>query len=228
MVLVFGICGALRCDEITAIKTTDVEDLGNKFLVSINDNKNDYPGQFVIGGLFYSKVKPYISMRPEEQLHDRFFVQYQKGKCNRQPIGRHEIGEIPQMIATYLNLDNSKKYTGHSFRRTSATLLSESGANMQQIKQLGRWRSDIIAQGYVENSLHNRTIIYEGIVHNSRENNNRNDLQVVESIVLPENTIVLTHKNNPESNDFNLEWSDFSEEFNVDNTNRITSNLEIF
>ncbi|XP_051153688.1 uncharacterized protein LOC127276972 [Leptopilina boulardi] len=87
-----------------------------------------------------------------------------KKSSDRHPIGRHKIGEVPEKIASYLSLPNPKRYTGHCFRRTSATLLSDSGANMQMIKQLGRWRSDMIAQGYIENSMHNRQLIYDDII----------------------------------------------------------------
>ena len=148
----------MKCDDIT--------DLGDKFVVSINLNKNDYPGQFMIGQLFYDKVKNYMSMRPVDYTNDRFFVQYLNGKCKRQNIGRHTIGGIPKQIATFLNLKDAERYTGHCFRRTAATLLSESGASMQMVKQLGRWRSDIIAQGYIEDSLHNRQMIFDGITQN--------------------------------------------------------------
>ena len=45
VILIFGICGALRCDEIKNMKVSDVEEIqGNKFLVSVCDNKNFYPG----------------------------------------------------------------------------------------------------------------------------------------------------------------------------------------
>lgn len=70
--------------------------------VSINKNKNDYPRSFVIGLLYYNKVKEYILLRPPEEFTDRFVVQYSKGKCTRQVIGRNEISETPQIIATYL------------------------------------------------------------------------------------------------------------------------------
>ncbi|KAL7307808.1 hypothetical protein TKK_0000128 [Trichogramma kaykai] len=43
-----------------------------------------------------------------------------------------------------------KSYTGHCVRRTSASLLSESGATIQMIKQAGRLRYDMIEQGYIE------------------------------------------------------------------------------
>lgn len=125
----------------------DVEDLGNKYLVSINDTKNDAPRQFIIGELFYQKVKKYLSIRLNESFTDRFLIQYHNGKCQRQVIGRNKISEIPQAIASYLNLPNSKLYTGHCFRRTGATLLANSGASTTMLKQLGGWKSTGIAQG---------------------------------------------------------------------------------
>ena len=148
------------------MKCRDVQDMDKMFVVSVQDNKNNYSGKFIIGELFYAKVKQYILLRPTDLMSDRFFVNYQKGKCTRQPVGRHKIGEMPEMIASNLNLENSKGYTGHCFRRTSTTLLSESGANMQTIKHLGRRRSDKIAEGYIENSMHNRKFIYEGKLKN--------------------------------------------------------------
>lgn len=97
------------------MKLEDVQDLNDKFLVSIQHNKNEYPGQFVIGNLFYNKVKHYISLRPTEPFTDRFFIQYSKGKCTRQVIGKNKIREVPQIIASYLKLPNPKKYTGQNW-----------------------------------------------------------------------------------------------------------------
>ena len=109
---------------MTKMAVNDVENLGNnRFLVSIRNNKNDYAGQFIIGELFYKSVQEYINQKPTDYQTDRFFIQYNKGRCIRQPIGRHKIAAVPETIANYLLLPNSKRYTGHCFRRTSATLL---------------------------------------------------------------------------------------------------------
>ncbi|KAL7303487.1 hypothetical protein TKK_0003654 [Trichogramma kaykai] len=138
LTLIFGICGTLRCDEMIKLRVDDVKDLNNNmYLVAIRENKNDYAGQFIIGKLFYKIVKKYISIRPKEYSSERFFVQYHNGKCTRQPIGKHWIGQVPYNVAVFLKLDQPKKYTGHCTRRTSASLLSESGATMQMIKQAG-------------------------------------------------------------------------------------------
>ncbi|XP_043473405.1 uncharacterized protein LOC122505688 [Leptopilina heterotoma] len=151
------------------LKVQDIENLGNKYLVSITDTKNDKPRQFIVGEMFYDKVNSYSSLRPNDEFTDRFFVQYNKGKCIRQVIGRNKFGEIPQLIAEYLKLPNSKLYTGHCFRRTSATLLANSGASVTLLRQLGGWTSSNIAEGYVENSMTNRQQIFERIIHEAAQ-----------------------------------------------------------
>lgn len=69
-----------------------------------------------------------------------FFVNYQKGKCTTQP----------KLIATYLELNDAEEYTGHSFRRTSATLLANESSDMLQLKRHGGWKSGTVAEGYFE------------------------------------------------------------------------------
>lgn len=157
----------MRSDELTNLKFQDVEDNGNKYIAIVRDTKTTIDRQFIIGSYFYNIVKKYINMRPSEQFTDRFFIVWRNGKCVRQVIGKNKIGEVPKVIATFLNLPDPKTYTGHCFRRTAATLLSDSGASVQMLKQLGGWRSESVALGYVENSMHVKEKIFKGIVHAS-------------------------------------------------------------
>ncbi|XP_034949255.1 uncharacterized protein [Chelonus insularis] len=165
VVLIFGICGATRCEELKELGVSDVEDINGNYLVSINDSKNGLPRKFLVGPPFYEQVKSYISFRPEDFDSGRFFVQFLKGKCTRQPIGKNKIGQIPRIIAEFLKLAYPERYTGHCLRRTSATLLSNSGASITMLKQLGGWKSANIAEGYIENSLLNRQKIFNKITH---------------------------------------------------------------
>ena len=48
--------------ELSKLKIQDVEDLSGRYLVSIYNYKNDEARQFIIEGLFYEKVKQYISL----------------------------------------------------------------------------------------------------------------------------------------------------------------------
>jgi hypothetical protein len=51
----------------------------------------------------------------------------------RQPMGINKIGGTP----SYLKLQEPQLYSGHCFRRTSATLLADSGANLTTLKRHG-------------------------------------------------------------------------------------------
>lgn len=167
MILIFGFCGALRSGEYSSIKTHDVEDTGSRFIINIRDTKNYYPRSFVIENEYSVKVRQYVALRPENTELDRFFILYDKGICKRQPIGKNTITEVPKKIAEFLKLPDTSNYTGHCFRRTSATLLANSGANLTTLKQHGGWRSSTVAEGYIENSLCNKTKIFNQIVYSS-------------------------------------------------------------
>ena len=221
VILIFGICGALRCDEIFNLKVNDIEDLGNRYLVTIQTTKNDYntetitaSRQLLIGSLFYNIIKKYISLRPTEKFTDKFFIRYQQGKCIRQVIGINKIYEIPRIIATYLKLNDPKKYTGHCYRRTGATLLAESGADFSKVKQLGGWVSDKVCHGYVENSIHNRQTIFDGVTHASTTNSNSTT-----SNVTPAPTLTAIQENL--SDYVLLDWDDFSTDITMDDLDRV-------
>lgn len=111
MILIFGICGILRCEEIVNITITDVEDLNDKYLIYIQDTKNNYDTgtisasrKFIVGPLFYNIVKKYISLRPTDLDTLRFFIRYEKGKCIRQVIGLNKIYSVPGAIADHLKI----------------------------------------------------------------------------------------------------------------------------
>ncbi|KAF2905537.1 hypothetical protein ILUMI_00641 [Ignelater luminosus] len=60
---------------------------------------------------------------------------------------------IPKKIAKYLKLEHPERYTGHCFRRTSATLLANAGGDITLIKRHGGWKSSTVADKYVEDSI---------------------------------------------------------------------------
>lgn len=85
-------------------------------------------------------------------------------KCVRQPMGSTKIGGLPRQIAAFLGLKDPEQYTGHCFRRTSATLLADSGADLITLKRHGGWKSSTVAEGYIEDSIENKSKICQGIV----------------------------------------------------------------
>lgn len=134
----------------------DVEQHGELMLIRIPETKTKVVRSFTLEKEYSACVRKYISLRPNKAPPERFFLNFQNGKCTMQPIGRNKFLGIPKLIATYLDLPNSEQYTGHSFRRTSATLLADAGGDMTMLKRHGGWRSTSVVEGYVENSVNNK------------------------------------------------------------------------
>ena len=65
-------------------------------------------------------------------------------------IGFNTFCRLPQIIVTYLDLHNPSLFTSHCLRKTSATMLTNTGADFVQIKKYGSCKSPIVAQRYVD------------------------------------------------------------------------------
>jgi hypothetical protein len=161
--LIFGVCGACRREELANITLKDVETHGDILLIQIPNTKNKIPRSFTVDGPFAEIVKKYQHHRSSKGKSDRFFQNYQKGKCTAQVIGLNKFGKMPKEIANFLNLPDADQYTGHTFRRTSATLLADSGGDITTLKRHGGWRSNNVAEGYIENSIQNKLKIGQKI-----------------------------------------------------------------
>lgn len=143
----------MRSGEFCPLTVNGVEDTGSRLIVTIRDTKNYYPRSFVIESEYYERVKQYTNLRPTDPGTNRFFLRIQGGKCSREVIGKNQITEAPKTIASFLNLSEPNLYTGHCFRRTSATLFADSVAVISDLKRHGGWRSDQVALGYMEDSI---------------------------------------------------------------------------
>lgn len=183
MVLVFGVMGACRCDELVNLKTTDIEDKESILVVNIVKTKNYKPRFFVVTGAegkgfngleIYRK---YAALRPKSLSEGRFFLTYRSGKCTVQPVGINTLSNIPKLVAKYLNLEDVNLYTGHCFRRTSATLLANASADILTLKRHGGWRSSSIAESYVEESVTSKIKIARHIVTGEEETSKKIRLQ---------------------------------------------------
>lgn len=136
-------------------------------MVDIKDTKTHVPRQFVItegsvaGCNLLGIVRQYISLR---KPHNRFFLGYRNGQCFTQPVGINTIGSIPKKIAIFLSLPIPESYTGHCFRRSSATLLAEAGADLSVLMRHAGWKSPTVAEGYVEASVANKCKIAKQIL----------------------------------------------------------------
>jgi integrase len=53
-------------------------------------------------------------------------------------------------------LQEPELYTGHSFRRSAATMVLDAGGDILTLKRAGGWKSSGIAEGYVDDSINKK------------------------------------------------------------------------
>lgn len=155
VVSIFGTFGALRRQEIHDIELNHIETTSNNsFLVRIPKTKTHKQRIFaIVGDDFIKVVQKYMKLRPASCDHNALFVNYKDKKCTRQRVGLNTIGHIPTKIATFLELEEPHLYTGHCFRRSSASILAETGATTREVQDHGGWSSPRVAEGYCEASI---------------------------------------------------------------------------
>lgn len=105
-----------------------------------------------------------------------FFLNYISGKCTQQRFGINKFGALGKTIAIYLNLPHPNLYTGHCFRRTSATLLVDSGGDIITLKRHGGWKSTAVAESYVDDSMTNKILVSNSILHTIE--NNKSEINI--------------------------------------------------
>lgn len=159
----------------------DIVYLQSAALIHIRDTKTKQTRSFTITGKFYEYFKKYAMLRPSDVNEQRFFLNYQKQKCTKQPVGVNKFGYVPKEIATYLHLKTPKLYTGHCFRRSSATILVDAGGDITTLKRHGGWKSTTVAENYIDESMTNKmevaNTILQSIVRPTSESSTTEILQ---------------------------------------------------
>lgn len=184
MVVVMGVMGACRCDELVNLKTNDIEDRETILVVNIIKTKNYKLRSFVVTGAEGNNFngleiyRKYAALRPKTLGNGRFFLNFRSGKCTVQPVGINTLSKIPKLVASYLQLKDVELYTGHCFRRTSATLLANASADILTLKRHGGWRSSSVAETYVEESVTNKIDIAKKIVTGDTDSNTSNSKKI--------------------------------------------------
>lgn len=145
-----GACGK---DELYKMQVTDIKDLASEVIVKVPTTKTKRPRMFTITGQFYEIFKKYAALRPENTVDSSFFLNYQQGKCNVQKLGKNKLGNMGKRIASYLRLPNPELYTGNCFRRSSATILIDSGVSMRSVKRRERILGGIDDEFNVANKI---------------------------------------------------------------------------
>ncbi|XP_058797985.1 shootin-1-like isoform X1 [Phymastichus coffea] len=156
VVMIFGIMGCCRVDEITKIRVSDIKKEGQVLIVNIpkENAKNNKPRKFTIYADMSAIVKKYLNLRSKGTPTDRVFVNYQKGLCTKQPIGKNKMHSIPKQIARWLELDDPSLYSGLAIRHTADTFLSTSDVGTTIVlNRLKEWNRDDIDQTHEQDPL---------------------------------------------------------------------------
>lgn len=77
--------------------------------------------------------------------------------ATRTKVGKNLAFDFGKKVAELLQLPNPEKYTGHCWRRTSITLMTNSGMSLPQIKAVSGHKSDSVVQGYIDHSKLSRS-----------------------------------------------------------------------
>jgi hypothetical protein len=128
---------------------------------------------YIIGTMEVKSITDYMALLPPPSSSgkDRFFVKlaYGKGKTiigSKQVIGKNTASAIAYQVALMLKLEDPKRFTGHTFKRTSITWCADSGLTLIQIKAHTGHRSDSVVQGYVDQSMPQKLLAANAIAGN--------------------------------------------------------------
>lgn len=190
--------GACRRDELYKMKITDYKNLDSAVLIRIPNTKTKLVRKFTITDIFCDIFKKYASLRPSKLEQNYFFLNYQKGKCTVQRVGINKIGSAGTRIAAYLKLPNPELYTGHCFRRSSATILVDTGEDMTSLKRNRRWKSTSFRESYIEEEFSDSMLNYENFQSNTEPDYvkiEENDGNTETSIQCEDITSVKRHNN---------------------------------
>lgn len=184
------------------MSVNDIEDRGSVLVITIPKTKTNKKRIFtivdddVVSALVV--YKKYAALRPGNVHHSRFFLQYRNKACTVSPVGKNTFGAIPKKIAEYMQLPNPERYTGHTFRRTSATLLADSGADITCLKRHGGWKSTSVAEGYLEDSIGSKNKIAH-LIFGAEEKVGTSSIAVSQENVVEPNCLNLQMKKSSET-----------------------------
>jgi hypothetical protein len=128
--------------SLPIISSWKTDQKGDSFYFIVPKNPSQpYRCPFILYNTYISSVK---------NKTGRFF---RNKPSYSQNMGKNSIGSLPSKIASILQLPNPSSFTGHCFRRSAATFLADNGSSLLDLKRFGHWKSDKVAQSYVDNSL---------------------------------------------------------------------------
>ena len=166
-VAVLAVCGGLRCQEVRDIRRMDVKKVENRYEVRLVRRKQrgeEKSSLFIVPdgimadilGRYLNKTNAKLQMKLNGESPLILGCPKNRNKDEHafvnQPMGKNYLYNIGKDIARYLNLENPDTYTGHCFRRSSATMAADAGITAPELQRHFQWSSSKTAQRYIEES----------------------------------------------------------------------------
>jgi len=158
---VISICGGLRCADLVTITCNDLLfDVTTGYWIKYTVSKqiNFITNKFNVPLNYSQYITNYCNRLRELKIYEsRLWKTYRTRRdgssyYTSQPMGIHILGKIPIEIAKYLQLPNSESYTGHAFRRSTASAMAESGASTALMRTHFNWKSESTSMKYIEST----------------------------------------------------------------------------
>ncbi len=160
---IFGIYGGLRPNELAQIDVdAAIEQPNGSLEVTLAfETKTEGGGHtFIIPSIKNAAFNPagivltYVEQVQRDcgSLVGLLFRKEVNGKFTKRTRGKNTIAKTPCEIAQELKLAEPNRYTGAALRRSMATILSDKGISLLNLKRHGRWKSDAVAEGYIGKS----------------------------------------------------------------------------
>ncbi|KAK4873827.1 hypothetical protein RN001_013187 [Aquatica leii] len=163
VVLILGIAGACRSDELVNLTIDKVEGAKSVLIIKILSTKTKRPRSFtVVGDIYLSLYQKYVALRPPELVERRLFLRYVNRKCHQMVVGIYKI----------------------------SALLVDGGGDLTCLKSHGGWKSSTVAEGYIEDSLLNKANIAKRILKVD-SGSNKPSTVVISDFTTSENNITI-------------------------------------
>lgn len=165
-----SIAGGLRCCELRSLKIGSIKDTSDGLLVNYQHAKQKGEvkhNKFLVprnpthpAACMYSNVKAYFNLLladlkedDQDPSLDLFRCCTKVNKYGKQPMGVNYLSKIGKEVAEVLKLPNASSYTGHCFRRSSATFAANQGATAIEMQKHFGWKQPSTALRYIDGTL---------------------------------------------------------------------------
>jgi integrase len=153
--------GACRIADIVYLEFKDIKVEDVQISVTIQRSKSAAAAAtttFIIPNTELIDVVAIFNLYVSQQNPStgRFWRQYRYDRWISSCVGHNTLANTARIIAAWLGKENADAYTGHCFRRSSATAFADATGDKISLKRLGGWRSDTVVERYIAESKHEK------------------------------------------------------------------------